>query len=195
MFTVCSLICVLLFQYGIMFIDPFSVSLVLSLFVMRHTFNKIETRFYDLSKINISIVKTPQDAIYQINILINILQKQSIKEKFLKFCIFVSHLQACNESACFCKEDNRNNIFRQVETYKNPFKINNIKNYNYTEQKLLHFIKWFIKQLMLKKFGEVAISYVLLAEFLFHFFGNYQLSLSTLVRLNKLKFDEKDEFS
>jgi hypothetical protein len=48
---------------------------------------------------------------------------------------------------------------------------------------------------MLKKFRNVAISYVLLAEFLFHFFGNYQLSLSTLVSLNKLKIDEKDEFS
>jgi hypothetical protein len=48
---------------------------------------------------------------------------------------------------------------------------------------------------MLKKFNKTAISYVLLAEFLFHFFGNYQLALSTLVSLNKLKIDEEDEFS
>ena len=48
---------------------------------------------------------------------------------------------------------------------------------------------------MIKKFGKEPMSYILLADFLFHFFGNYQLALSTLVALNKLKIDSKDEFS
>ena len=58
-FAFASLICVIFFKYEICFIDPFSISCVIVLFVMRQTFNKIESRFYDLSKINIKNIKTP----------------------------------------------------------------------------------------------------------------------------------------
>ena len=48
---------------------------------------------------------------------------------------------------------------------------------------------------MLDKFKKETISIILYAEFLFHFFGNYQLSLATLVKLKSLTIDQKDVFS